>query len=186
MRSLYCAFAGFVALLALLFVSESARADDDMDTRVRALVTAHLASAATPGDPGGLAVAVYVAGHTQFFDYGFADQADKRTVTSDTLFNLASLRKVFEATLVALGVLPGELSLDDPVSKYVTELNGDYVSRITVGELVTHTSGLLLPTDHPPWPDDEYTLSQFLAMLNGWTPPAGVQPGKQRIYTHAG
>ena len=23
-------------------------------------------------------------------------------------------------------------------------------------------------------------------MLNAWTPPAGVEPGKQRIYTHAG
>jgi beta-lactamase class C len=186
MRSLYYAFAGFVALLALLFVSESARADDDMDARVRALVTAHLASAATPGDPGGLAVAVYAAGHTQFFSYGFADRADKRAVTPDTLFNLASLRKVFEATLVALGVARGELSLDDPVSKYVTELSGDYVRRVTVGDLVTHTSGLLLPTDHPPWPNDEYTLSQFIAMLNAWKPPAGEEPGKQRIYTHAG
>jgi beta-lactamase class C len=187
MRSRYHAFAaGFVAMLALLFVSEPVRADDDMDARVRDLVTAHLGSAATPADPGGLAVAVYVAGHTRFFNYGFADQADKRAVTPDTLFNLASLRKVFEATLVALGVLRGELSLDDPVSKYVTELNGGYVSRVTVGELVTHTSGLLLPTDHPPWPDDEYTLGQFLTMLNAWTPLAGEEPGKQRIYTHAG
>jgi beta-lactamase class C len=57
---------------------------------------------------------------------------------------------------------------------------------VTLGELATHTSGLLLPTDHPPWPDGSFTLQQFLDMLNAWTPSAGEQPGKQRIYTHAG
>ncbi|HLZ02438.1 MAG TPA: serine hydrolase [Bradyrhizobium sp.] len=161
-------------------------ADDDMDARIRDLVAAHLASHATASDAGGLAVAVYTAGQTRFFNYGFADQVTKRAITSDTLFNLASLRKLFEATLVALGVVRGELSLDDPVTKYVPELHGDYLGRVTIGQVVTHTSGLLLPTDHPPWPNDSYTLAQFLSMLNAWTPQAGEAPGKQRIYTHAG
>jgi beta-lactamase class C len=131
-------------------------------------------------------VAVYVAGQIRFFNYGLADQATKRAITPDSLFNVASVRKVFEATLVALGTLRGELGLDDPISKYVPELHGDYISRVTIGELVTHTSGLLLTTDHPPWPDESYSLAEFIAMLNAWTPHAGEQPGKQRIYTHAG
>lgn len=177
--------AGFIALLWFALLP-AAIANDEMDRRVRDLVAAHLSPYATAGDAGGLAVAVYTAGQTRFFNYGFADQATKRAVTPDTLFNLASLRKLFEATLVALGVVRGELSLGDPVTRYVPELHGDYVSRITVGELVTHTSGLLLPTDHPPWPNDSYTLPQFFAMLNAWTPQTGEQPGKQRIYTHAG
>ena len=96
------------------------------------------------------------------------------------------MRKVFEAMLVALGTFRGELRLDDPVSKYVPELHGDYISRVTIGELATHTSGLLLPTDHPPWPNGSYYAAEFFAMLNAWTPQAGEQPGKQRIYTHAG
>jgi beta-lactamase class C len=161
-----------------------ALAESEMDARVRNLVTTHLAPAATSSGAGGLAVAVYVAGHVQFFDYGRADS--KQAITPDTLFNLASLRKLFEATLVALGTLRGELSLDDPVSKYVGELHADYVSRITIGELVTHTSGVLLPTDHPPWPSESYTLAQFFDMLNAWGPQAGEEPGRQRIYTHAG
>lgn len=45
---------------------------------------------------------------------------------------------------------------------------------------------MLLPTDHPPWPNESYSQTQFIAMLNAWTPPAGVAPGKQRIYSHAG
>jgi beta-lactamase class C len=122
----------------------------------------------------------------QFFNFGLADEIQERAVTSDTLFNIASLRKLFEATLVALGVIRGELRLVDPVSKYVTELHGDYIRRVSIGELVSHTSGLLLPTDHPPWPNASYSLPEFIDMLNAWTPHHGEEPGKQRIYTHAG
>ncbi len=156
-----------------------------MDARVAHLVTAYLAPE-TVGKPGGLAVAVYAAGNTQFFNYGVADGSTKRPITSDTLFNVASVRKPFEAILVALGTLRGELGLNDPVSRYVPELRGDYIKSVTIGELATHTSGLLLPTDHPPWPNNSFTLQQFFNMLNAWTPQPGEQPGKQRIYTHAG
>ena len=157
-----------------------------MIAQIRDIVASELAPTATPDHPGGLAAALYAGRHIEFFNYGFADDETKRPVTPDTLFNLASLRKPFEATLVALGTLSGELRLDDPLPKYLPELDGDYIRHVTVGELATHTSGLLLPTDHPPWPNDSYSRTQFIAMLNAWAPPAGVAPGQQRIYSHAG
>jgi beta-lactamase class C len=169
----------------LLALARGLVADIGMDAKVRHIVTAYLAPE-TVGKAGGLAVAVYVAGNTQFFNYGFADGSTKRPITPDTLFSVASVRKPFEATLVALGTLRGELSMDDPVSRYVPELRGDYIRGVTIGELATHTSGLLLPTDHPPWPTASFTLQQFFTMLNAWTPQSGERPGKQRIYTHAG
>jgi beta-lactamase class C len=135
---------------------------------------------------GGVAVVVHIAGRTLFFNHGFADKNERRPITPDTLFNVASVRKVFEAALVARAVERGELKLNDPVNKYVTELNGDYISKVTVGELAAHTSGLLLPTDHPPWPKEHYSLQGFLDALNAWTPQSGEVPGRQRIYTHAG
>jgi beta-lactamase class C len=175
--------ASFILLTLCLAPAPNAVADSDMDANVQNLVATHLAPAVTSG---GLAVAVYTAGHVQFFNYGHADVAGKQPITEDTLFNIASLRKLFEATLVALGALRGEINLYDPVSKYVGELNGDTIRRVTIGELTTHTSGLLLPTDHPPWPNDSYTQAQFFDMLNTWKPEAGEAPGRQRIYTHAG
>jgi beta-lactamase class C len=184
MRSWFHAGLAGLALLTLcLAPAPNAAADSDMDSKIQNLVAAHLAPAVTSG---GLAVAVYAEGHVQFFNYGHADIAGKRPITEDTLFNLASLRKLFEATLVGLGALRGEINLYDPVNKYVGELNGDYIRRVTIGELATHTSGLLLPTDHPPWPNDSYTQAQFFDMLNAWKPEAGEAPGRQRIYTHAG
>jgi beta-lactamase class C len=164
----------------------SSRAGAAADGEVTSIMAPAIAALAPANEAGGLAAAVRIDGRTVFFNRGLADEHTEQPITSDSLFNVASVRKLFEATLVAEGVLRDELSLDDPVNKYVSELQGAYIRRVTVGELATHTSGLLLPTDHPPWPDESYSLAQFLHMLNVWTPQNGEQPGKQRIYTHAG
>jgi beta-lactamase class C len=171
---------------ALLALPQIAMTDSDEDARVRDIVADNIGPVAVENDAGGLASAVYVKGHTWFFNYGLADRAEKRDITSDTLFNLASVRKVFDATLLALGTLRGEMSLDDPIDKYVTELRGDYIRRVTLGQLSSHTSGVSLETDHPPWPNRSYTFDEFIDALNAWTPRAGEEPGKQRIYSHAG
>jgi beta-lactamase class C len=95
---------------------------------------------------GRAALAVRIDGRTSFFNYGWADAAQRRPITSDSLFNLASIRKIFEATLLAQAFERGDLVFDEPVSKYVTELQqGGDIRRVTVGQLATHTSGLLLP-----------------------------------------
>jgi beta-lactamase class C len=158
----------------------------DMDSEVERIIARDVAPMVPGNGAGGVAVAIRIAGRTLFFNSGLADRAEKWPITSDALFNVGSVRKLFEATLVAQAVLRGELKLDDPVNKYVGELQGDYIRRVTVGELVAHTSGLVLPTDHPPWPKEHYSLAGFLDALNAWTPDAGQEPGKQRIYTHAG
>ncbi|WP_164988169.1 serine hydrolase [Bradyrhizobium betae] len=157
-----------------------------MIAQMRDIVAAELAPTMTPDQPGGLAAALYAGRHVEFFNYGFAEDTTRRPITPDTLFNLGSLRKPFEATLVALGTLRGELRLDDPLPKYLPELTGDYIRHVTVGELATHTSGLLLPTDHPPWPNEQFSRARFIEMLNAWKPDAGETPGKQRVYSHAG
>lgn len=158
----------------------------DLSADVKRIVARDVAAIVPANGAGGVAVAVRIAGRTLFANYGYADAATRRPITSDLLFNVASVRKVFEATLVAQGVQSGELRLGDPVYKYVPELQGDYIRQVTIGQLATHTSGLLLPSDHPPWPTEHYSLSGFFDALNAFKPSNGEQPGKQRIYTHAG
>jgi beta-lactamase class C len=175
-----------MATMSILFAAPRSSAEADMDTKVEQIIVPAMGALVPAEGPGGVSVAVLIQGRTLYFNQGFAEQTTKRPITSESLFNVASVRKVFEATLVAEGVLRGELSMQDPVNKYVRELHGAYISRVTIGELATHTSGLLLPTDHPPWPNASYSLSEFLDVLNAWTPEHGEDPGKQRIYTHAG
>jgi beta-lactamase class C len=173
-----------VPLFSALLVTSAVTARFSMSSEVDHIISHGIAPMSGPN--GGVAVAVQMGGRSLFFNYGYADQADKRPVTSDSLFNVGSVRKVFEATLLAQGVLRGEIRLDDPVARYVTELHGDYVRHVTVRQLVSHTSGLLLPTDHPPWPTEKYSLAGFYEALNAWAPSGGEAPGKQRIYTHSG
>jgi CubicO group peptidase (beta-lactamase class C family) len=61
-----------------------------------------------------------------------------------TRFNLGSMNKMFTAVAVMQMVESGKVSLSDPLSKYAdaTWLPREISSRITVGELMTHTSGL--------------------------------------------
>src|SRR5262249_1895835 len=147
------------AVIALILATvaapiEGARAMSDDE--VGRLVAQEIKAIVPADGAGGVAVVVRIEGRTLFFNYGFADLATKGPSPSDSLFNLAAVGKAFEAARLAEAVKRGELALDDPVAKYVPELQGDYVRRITLGQLATHTSGLLLPTDHPPWPHTQY------------------------------
>ena len=58
------------------------------------------------------------------------------------MFLLASVSKPLTATGVMVLVDRGELSLDDPVRKFLPEFSGGERDRVTVRYLLTHTSGL--------------------------------------------
>lgn len=162
----------------MVLIAAPAKAGDAIER----LVSRHIETIL--GDAGGSAVALRIDGRTRFFNYGFADKAKQRPVTPDVLFNLASAGKVFEATLFALALKAGEIRFDDPVAKYIPELTGPDIRRITLGQLAIHTSGLLLRQDYPPWPDEEFTQDEFISMLNAWKAPRA--PGAVREYTNAG
>lgn len=102
------------ALILALLPAPAAGADG----QVERIVTRHVQSIVPPDGAGGVAVALRIERRTLFFNYSWADRANRRPITNDTLFDLASLRKVFEATLLAQAVRNGELRLDDPVAKY--------------------------------------------------------------------
>lgn len=174
-----------IALIAALGIIVATTAHAASDTGIANIVDQHIRAALPETGPGGAAVVVRMDGRTLFFNYGMAGPA--RQITSDVLFNLGSLGKVFDAALLAMAERRGELNLDDPVAKYVVELQqGADVRRITLRELATYTSGFVLPQDHPPWPEETFTLPKFIATLNAWTADKDYAPGKQMIYSHAG
>jgi beta-lactamase class C len=139
------------------------------------------------GEGGGVAVAVRMDGKTQFFNYGFADNAQNRQVTADSIFNLGSVGKVFATTLLAQAVKQAELNLDDPVAKYVTELQrGSDIRRITLGQLASHSSGLPnRPQEYETWHKGRYTWPDFVRFLNSWKAGPNHEPGQQYLYSDA-
>src|SRR5213592_98874 len=139
------------------------------------------------GRGGGVAVAVRMNGKAEFFNYGFANLARNERVTADSIFNLGSVGKVFATTSLAEAVKQGQLSLDDPVAKYVTELQrGGDIRRVTLRQLASHTSGLpRVPQQYEHWHRGNYTWPDFVRFLNSWKADPKHEPGQQYLYSNA-
>jgi beta-lactamase class C len=177
-----CTAAFMTAALAFATLSATA-ARAESDAEIEQVVRRHVQPMLIAA--GGMAVALHIDGRTLFFNYGMADVERKQPITSDSLFNLASVGKAFIATLLAQAVKQGEVSLDDPVAKYVTELQQGEIRKVTLGQLASHTSGL---TRTPQQYEHRgpYKLPDFIRYLNAWQADAAHQPGQQDIYSNTG
>lgn len=73
--------------------------------------------------------------------YGWADRERRLPFKVSTIAQVGSLTKQFTAAAVADLSEAGKLSLSDPISKHLAEVP-DRAARITIEQLLTHTSGL--------------------------------------------
>jgi len=173
-----------IAVIGALLITGPARAQVNIEQIVAQKVQPILPQ---NGKGGGVAVAVRMNGKTSFFNYGFANNAQNRRVAEDSIFNLGSVGKVFATTLLAQAVKQDELSLDDPVAKYVTELQrGGDIRRVTLGQLASHTSGLpRVPQQYEQWHRGGYKWPDFVRFLNSWKAGPNHEPGQQYLYSNA-
>ena len=137
---------------------------------------------AKEGAPGAIVV-VRSGGDTQFFAYGMANQARHVPVTPDSIFELASLTKLFTATSLALAVDAGRMRPDDSVAKYIPQLaKGGDIRKVTLVELATHSSSL--PRKDPSLPTGTWNEGQVLQWLIHWH--AAHPPGTRYLYSNLG
>jgi CubicO group peptidase (beta-lactamase class C family) len=101
----------------------------------------------------------------------------------DTLYDLASISKLFTTIVLLQQVERKKVDLDAPVATYVPEFAAGGKAAVTVRHLLTHTSGLpaFLPF-YSTYPTPETRLAAALA-----TPVvAGTSPGNQYVYSDIG
>ena len=98
----------------------------------------------------GISAAVIVPGFKTWT--GVSGNSQKNVpIEKDMLFDIGSIEKNFEATLVLKYVEANLLSLDDPISKYLPSYpNVD--EHITIRQLLDHTSGVFNVFEHPDFP----------------------------------
>ena len=92
-------------------------------------------------------VSLAVMHHDEVFETaaGYVNLAAKIETTTDAVFQIGSITKLFTTTLIQQLVDKGELDLDAPVRKYLPEfqLADQFAAEtITVRHLLTHTSGM--------------------------------------------
>ncbi len=121
-------------------------------------------------------------GYAQKYDYDMQPLPDPEPMTTDHLFDLASLTKVSATTFgIMMLVDDGAIQLNDPVHKYLPEFSEGEKAQITVRHLLTHTSGL------PQWVPTYYHASnqkeryQYIAGL-----PLKWPVGEERHYSDLG
>jgi CubicO group peptidase (beta-lactamase class C family) len=95
----------------------------------------------TAETPGGAVVVILDGNIVHQKGYGMANLEWRIPNTPETVFCIGSVSKQFTAYCIALLEARGKLRLEDDYRKYIPEMP-DYGERITVGDLVHHTSGI--------------------------------------------
>lgn len=131
----------FRSLLVLLALCAPANAQSDW----RAWVDDHIAQPMSGGAASAATVSV-VEGDTPILIeiYGIADRAGTLAKDANKRFLIASVTKVFTASLVAQAITRGDIeSVDDPVNRYLSraQLPDNCGVSITIRHLLTHTAG---------------------------------------------
>jgi CubicO group peptidase (beta-lactamase class C family) len=140
----------------------------------------------------GIVVGVIDSHGRRIIAYGAPEKGDKRPLDGDTLFEIGSITKVFTALLAADMAQRGELSLDDPIRKYlppavkIPERGG---KQITLIDLATHTSALprmpenFRPKD-PSRPYADYTVDALYSFLSSYELRRDI--GTKYVYSNLG
>ena len=95
------------------------------------------------GIPGAL-LGVFYNGQSRFAAYGVTSAEGGMPMSADTVFRIASMTKVFTATLVIRLVQAGLVDLDTPVKQYLPELqlaDAEVEARVALRHLLSHTGG---------------------------------------------
>lgn len=81
--------------------------------------------------------------HSKAYGYTTYDKDTRERVSTDMLYDIASVTKVMATTLAVMRLQEkGKLNLDKPASRYLRELRKSNKTTITLKQLLTHTAGL--------------------------------------------
>jgi CubicO group peptidase (beta-lactamase class C family) len=145
-------------------IEDSPGRSHDAASRSQAVIDALV----QPDDPG-CSAAVGVEGEVVWEGVrGLADLDQGKRITPETVFDIGSVSKQFTATAILLLVADGNLSLDDPLSRYVSGLPA-WADTVSVDQLLHQTSGIpeyfQLLTDGGHEPTDQVSQEQTLQVL---------------------
>ena len=135
----------------------------------------------------GLAIGIYYQDSDHFYNFGTANKKTKQPVTQNTIFELASVSKIFTATLLALCVEQGTCKLNDAVTKYLPALattNGLPIDKVSLVDLATHTASF--PRDVTGFGVDRKqspaARDELMTQLRQWQPDYPI--GTSYVYSN--
>jgi CubicO group peptidase (beta-lactamase class C family) len=139
--------------------------------------------------PGGVACIRYDGKQILIAAYGLSRKFDAPGIlaaspipaATDTLYDLASITKLFTATAAMRLVEQGKLTLDEPVAHWLPDFAAGGKQDVTLRQLLTHTSGL--PADLELWNLESTADARIERVL---VTPVLNPPGKVFRYSDLG
>jgi CubicO group peptidase (beta-lactamase class C family) len=120
--------------------------------------------------------------------YGLANRELEVANTARTSFRIASLTKQFTSMLVMQAVERGVLKLDARVSRYIPEYPAAQGERITIHQLLSHTSGMphyeAIPGFFPKYSRQPFAPEEFIKLF--WNLELIAEPGTRYSYSSFG
>jgi CubicO group peptidase (beta-lactamase class C family) len=119
--------------------------------------------------------------------FGYQDAALRSPITKNTVFPIASLTKPFTALIILKLAEDNKLSVNDPVSKYISGYPRG--NEILIKHLLSHTSGLYEASRKPEYLKQVVSTGVFrpedkLAFFKD--EPLDFEPGSKFSYTNSG
>lgn len=156
-------------------VSSTLWAKDLTEQQVKAVIDQQFKPLLAQYNIPGLAVAVTLNGQHYFVNYGVASKQSQQPVRNDTLFELGSVSKTFNATLAGYAQAQGKLSFSDHPAKYFPELNNTAVNRASILNLGTYTAGGFSLQ----FPDEVVTQQDMVKYFQKWQPKTKISVARQ-------
>lgn len=120
--------------------------------------------------------------------YGLANREWNIPNTPDVKFRLGSITKQFTSMLIMQQVAKGAIKLDGHLSDYLPYYRQDTGSRVTISQLLSHTSGIPSYTDDPKFfPDvsrNYYAVDDFVKKF--CSGDLQFEPGTKFHYDNSG
>jgi|SRR5579871_551644 len=162
------------------------------ETELRAEIDRFVQPVLDHGIAIGLCIGLVHKEKTRVFGYGRLSAAQADAPDADTLYEIGSITKAFTGILLADKVLRKQMSLDDPVSRYLpaaVKMPQFEDTPITLLDLATHRSGLPRMPDNfqprdPENPYVDYTYHKLYAFLSGHQ--LARKPGEKYEYSNLG
>ncbi len=115
--------------------------------------------------------------------YGFSDLENRVSATPDTVYEIGSISKQFASEAVMLLVEDGKINLDDSINKYLPANAPVTWQKITVRNLLNHTSGLKDWTEVKEFSyRREYSAEEFIALVKDF--PLLFEPNSTWSYSN--
>lgn len=118
--------------------------------------------------------------------FGFANIEKKIAMTPDKFFKTESVGKMFTSTRILQLVKEGKISFDKTISDYLPEWKVKNANKITIHQLLNHTSGLMSPWDDPSYDFKKAYTSNELKQLVENQGVAFEEPGTRFHYSNWG